>query len=88
MAAMKRQVKLVAGSSHPAFAREVSDCLGVPLASTLLKRFGNENMMFQCLENIREQDVFVIQTSTPPLSDHIVELLIMWMPSSTHRPPG
>lgn len=77
MVVMKREVKLVAGSSHPAFAREVSDSLGIPLAKTLLKRFGNENMMFQCLENVREQDVFVIQTSAPPLSDHIVELLIM-----------
>ncbi len=74
---MKTQVKLVAGSSHPEFAREVSECLEVPLAETLLRRFGNENLMFQCLENVREQDVFVIQTSTPPLSDHIVELLIM-----------
>lgn len=74
---MKTRVKLVAGNSHPAFAKEVSECLSVPLAKTSFKRFGNENLMFQCLENVREQDVFVIQTSTPPLSDHIIELLIM-----------
>lgn len=76
-ARMTPRVKLVAGNSHPAFAREISDCLGIPLSETLFKRFGNENLMFQCLENVREQDVFVIQTSTPPLSDHIIELLIM-----------
>ncbi len=74
---MKTRVKLVAGNSHPAFAREISECLGMPLAETSFKRFGNENLMFQCLENVREQDVFVIQTSAPPLSDHIIELLIM-----------
>ena len=74
--AMNGNIKLVAGNSHPAFAREISGYLGVPLARTLFKRFGNENIMFQCLENVREQDVFVIQTSTPPLSDHILELLI------------
>ena len=74
---MNGNIKLVAGNSHPAFAREISEYLGVPLARTLFKRFGNENIMFQCLENVREQDVFVIQTSTPPLSDHILELLIM-----------
>ncbi len=77
MRTMNGEITLVAGNSHLAFAREISECVGIPLARTLCKRFGNENLMFQCLENVREQDVFVIQTSTPPLSDHIIELLIM-----------
>ena len=77
MRLMNGEITLVAGNSHLAFAREISECLGIPLARTLFKRFGNENLMFQCLENVREQDVFVIQTSAPPLSDHIIEVLIM-----------
>ena len=74
---MNGEITLVAGNSHAAFAREISEHLETPLARTLFKRFGNENILFQCLENVREQDVFVIQTSAPPLSDHIIELLIM-----------
>jgi ribose-phosphate pyrophosphokinase len=74
---MANDIKLIAGTSHPALAQEVSDALGVPLCATNMVRFGNENILFQCLENVREADVFVIQTSCPPVSDGIVELLIM-----------
>jgi ribose-phosphate pyrophosphokinase len=70
-------IRLIAGTSHPALAQEISTELGVPLSATKIVRFGNENIMFQCLENLREADVFVIQTSCPPVSDGIMELLIM-----------
>jgi ribose-phosphate pyrophosphokinase len=74
---MANDIKLIAGTSHPALAREISDALGVPLSETDIVRFGNENILFQCKENVREADVFVIQTSCPPVSDGILELLIM-----------
>lgn len=74
---MSGEIKLISGTSHPALAREIGDRLGLPLTQTELVRFGNENILFQCRENVREADVFVIQTSCPPLSDLIMELLIM-----------
>ncbi len=74
---MANEIKLIAGTSHPALAEEISQSLGVPLCATKIVRFGNENILFQCLENVREADVFVLQTSAPPVSDGIVELLIM-----------
>ncbi len=74
---MSGEIKLIAGTSHPALAQEIGDRLGLPLTQTELVRFGNENILFQCRENVREADVFVIQTSCSPLSDLIVELLIM-----------
>ena len=70
-------IKLISGSSHTEFTKAIGEHLGVPLTSHEIIRFGNENIMFQCQENVREADVFVVQTSCPPLSDHIVELLII-----------
>src|SRR6202008_2577135 len=50
--------------------------VGVERCATRVVRFSNENMLVQIQENVREADVFVIQTSCPPVSDNIVELLI------------
>ncbi len=74
---MSGDIKLIAGTSHPQLASEIAEQLGVPLCATETVRFGNENILFQCKENVREADVFVIQTSCPPVSDLIMELLIM-----------
>lgn len=74
---MANDIKIIAGTSHPAFAQDISNHLGVPLSATEIIRFGNENILFQSLENVRESDVFVIQTSCSPVSDFLVELLII-----------
>lgn len=74
---MPNDIKLISGTSHEAFTRKIGEHLGIPLTETEIIRFGNENIMFQCKENIRETDVFVVQTSCSPLSDYIVELLII-----------
>jgi len=71
------EIKLISGTSHPALAAEIASHLGVALTETEIIRFGNENILFQCKENVRESDVFVIQTSCPPVSDLIIELLIV-----------
>ena len=63
---MTDTIKLIAGTSHPAFAAEIAAKLGMPLCDTEILRFGNENILFQCKENVREADVFVVQTSCPP----------------------
>lgn len=73
---MKGAIKIVAGSSHPQLAAAIAGQLGLALTATRLVRFSNENLMVQIEENVREADVFVIQTSCPPVSDGILELLI------------
>ncbi len=70
-------LKVFSGSSHEGLAREVCDSLGTPLGKLHTVRFSNENLKVKIDENVREQDVFVVQTATPPLSEHIVELLIL-----------
>ena len=77
MGAGTDDLKVFSGSSHPALAREICDCLGIPLGGVHTVRFSNENLKVKIEENVREQDVFVVQTSAPPLSENIVELLIL-----------
>ncbi len=74
---MTNNIKLIAGTSHTEFTEAIGTHLGIPLTQTEITRFGNENIMFQCKENVRESDVFVVQTSCSGLSDYIVELLII-----------
>ncbi|MCH8140448.1 MAG: ribose-phosphate pyrophosphokinase [Proteobacteria bacterium] len=74
---MPNDIKLISGTSHPDLALEIGNELGLALTASEIVRFGNENILFQCTENVRESDVFVIQTSCPPVSDGIMELLII-----------
>ncbi|HXJ81436.1 MAG TPA: ribose-phosphate pyrophosphokinase [Candidatus Methylomirabilis sp.] len=70
-------LKVFSGSSHPTLAQDVCKCLGITPGAITTKRFSNENLKVRIEENVREQDVFVVQTAAPPLSEHIVELLIL-----------
>jgi ribose-phosphate pyrophosphokinase len=70
-------LKVFSGSSHPTLARETCDALGIPLGQLSTIRFSNENLKVTIEENVREVDVFVVQTSAPPLSENILELLIL-----------
>lgn len=70
-------LKVFSGSSHPALAREICDVLGLSVGQAHTTRFSNENLKVKIDENVREKDVFVVQTACPPLSENIVELLIL-----------
>jgi ribose-phosphate pyrophosphokinase len=71
------RIKIFAGSSHPELALAIAAHAKVPLGGLRVTRFSNENIKIKIEENVRGSDVFVIQTSAAPLSDHIVELLIL-----------
>ena len=77
MKAVPGGLKVFAGASHPSLASDICQHLGIPLGRAHTTRFSNENLKIKIDENVREQDVFVVQTACPPLSEHIVELLIM-----------
>ncbi|MGI9328136.1 MAG: ribose-phosphate diphosphokinase [Pseudomonadales bacterium] len=74
---MSNRIKLISGTSHPDLARRIAHNLDLELTAGEILRFGNENILYQCQENVRECDVFVVQTSCPPVSDHLLELMIM-----------
>lgn len=73
---MQGNIKVFSGSAHPAFSQRVCEHLGLPLGQSKLVRFSNQNMLVQIEDNVREDDVFFIQSSCPPVSDGILEMLI------------
>ena len=70
-------LRIFSGSSHPQLAKEICECLNIPPGRLHTVRFSNENLKVKIDENVREQDVFVVQTSCPPLSEHIIEIFIV-----------
>ena len=74
---MEGKIKLFSGTTHPELAKDICAQLGLPLGKSHTMKFSNENIMVQIDENVREADVFVIQPSASPVSDGIMELLIM-----------
>ncbi len=74
---MMSDLKVFAGSTHPEFAQAIVDHMGISLSAMERVTFSNENILVQIDENVRESDVFVIQTAATDLSDSILELLII-----------
>jgi ribose-phosphate pyrophosphokinase len=70
-------LKLFTGSAHPALAREIADHLGLPLGQARLHRFPDTEVSFQIDENIRGTDVFIVQPTSAPVDEHLVELCVM-----------
>ncbi len=73
---MTEQLKVFSGSSNQPLARDICDALGIELSQLAVSRFSNDNLHVQILENVRERDVFVIQSFTQSVSNHIMELMI------------
>ncbi len=73
---MKDELRIFAGNSNPALAQEICHHLNLPLSQLEIIRFANDNLFVQVLENVRERDVFVLQSFTHPVSEHIMELMI------------
>jgi ribose-phosphate pyrophosphokinase len=71
------QLKLFSGSAHPALAKEIAEHLGVPLGTARLHRFPDSEVSFQIDENIRGTDVFIVQPTSTPVDEHLVELCVM-----------
>ncbi|MCP4395803.1 MAG: ribose-phosphate pyrophosphokinase [bacterium] len=74
---MKRELKIFSGSSHPDLARAICNYNEIPLGNAEIIRFSNENIMVRLMENVRGSDVFVVQTSCPPVNEGVMELMIM-----------
>ncbi|PID43354.1 MAG: ribose-phosphate pyrophosphokinase [Gammaproteobacteria bacterium] len=73
---MKNTLKIFSGNSNPSLAKKICQHLGTPLSSMTISRFSNDNQFVQIDENVRERDVFIVQSFTQPVSEHIMELMI------------
>ncbi|CAK9435284.1 uncharacterized protein LODBEIA_P57510 [Lodderomyces beijingensis] len=72
-----RKCKIFVGSSHPELGQLVCDRLGVEPAPCTLKKFSNGETSVQIGVSVRDEDVYVIQSGSPHINDHIMELLIL-----------
>ena len=74
---LKRDFKIFCGNSNPVLARRICDYLERPLAKAEVGRFSDGEIQVEIGENVRGLDTFIIQSTCPPVNDHLVELLIM-----------
>ncbi|MDE2602694.1 MAG: ribose-phosphate pyrophosphokinase, partial [Bradyrhizobium sp.] len=77
MSAKNGSIKLVAGNSNPTLAQEISNWLKVPQTKAIVRRFADMEIFVEIQENVRGSDVFVIQSTSFPANDHLMELLII-----------
>lgn len=74
---MFSKLKLFAGHANLALAKEVAEIAGIPIGDLSLFKFSNDESFVRINENVRGADVFIVQPTTYPVNDNLVELLIM-----------
>ena len=77
MAAKNGAIKLLAGNSNPKLAEAIAAYLDIPLTQGQVRRFADKEIFVDIDENVRGEDVFVIQSTSFPANDHLMELLII-----------
>src|ERR671930_623987 len=72
-----KRLMLFAGRSHPELAQRIADKLGIQVGDVSLRTFASGETYCRYEESIRGADLFIVQTSSPPVDQHLMELLIM-----------
>ena len=70
-------LRIFAGNSNPALARQICESLGIALARSLISTFSDGEIRVEISENVRGADVFIVQSGSRPVNDHLMELLVM-----------
>ncbi len=70
-------MKLISGTANEPLARGIADFLDVPLTSVDIERFRDQEIFAKINENVRGEDIFLIQPTSAPANDHLMELLIL-----------
>ena len=74
---MRRELKIFTGTAHPELGEAIARYLGFPLGRAHLARFSDGEVWYQIHDNVRGADVFVIQPTSPPVNENLMELLLM-----------
>ena len=74
---MQGKMKILAGNSNPPLAEAIAAHLGEPLTRCHVRRFADLEIFVEVLENVRGRDTFIIQSTSYPTNDNLMELLIM-----------
>ncbi|WP_232631911.1 ribose-phosphate pyrophosphokinase [Methylobacterium sp. Leaf118] len=74
---MTSSIKIIAGNASRPLAEAIAAYLELPLASCMVRRFADMEIFVELQENVRGEDVFIVQSTSFPANDHLMELLIM-----------
>ncbi|MGC2424087.1 MAG: ribose-phosphate pyrophosphokinase [Nitrospirota bacterium] len=74
---MAQELKLFSGNSNIILAKEIADHLGIPLGDAFVATFSDGEINVKINENVRGGDIFVVQPTSQPVNNHLMELLIM-----------
>ena len=72
-----KKLKIFTGNANPALAKEICDYLGLPLGEAFVGRFTNGEVQIMIDESVRGKDVFIIQPTSYPVNDNLMELMVM-----------
>ena len=72
-----KNIKILAGNSHPALAMQIASALGLPLGKCTVGHFSDGEVSVSIGETVRGSDVFLVQSTCEPVNDNVMELLIM-----------
>ena len=71
------EVRFFSGSSNRPLAADIALLLGVPLDDVAVSKFSNDDLYIQLGASVRSREVFIVQSLSPPVNDHLMELLMM-----------
>lgn len=74
---MENRLAIFTGNSNPELPEEISRILGIKLGDVIVSRFSEGEIMVKINENIRGKDIFIIQSTSPPVNENMMELLIL-----------
>ena len=77
MFALQPELKVFAGSANRDLAERICKYIGVPLGQATISSFPDGETYVRIEENIRGHDIFIVQPTSPPTNQHLMELLIM-----------
>ena len=72
-----KNIKILAGNSHPALAMQIASALGLSLGKCTVGHFSDGEVSVSIGETVRGSDVFLVQSTCEPVNDNVMELLIM-----------
>ena len=71
------KIEILAGNATPALAEAIAKALGVRLGRAQVQRFSDGEISVEVLDNIRGRDVFIVQSTCPPVNDNLMELILL-----------
>ena len=74
---LSSKLKIFSGNANRPLAQRIADYVGVPLGDAMVSSFPDQETFVKINENVRGQDVYIVQSTCPPANQHLMELLIM-----------